>query len=132
MVILLGEIVISVGNAALTQPTDPTTEAARWLALGGGLVLAGTLWWLYFTSSADINQRILTASGGNPALAYTIYATGHLLPAFALLAIAAGINLSLHPHHPHQHSGCSPGAWPPSWSPPAPSPDYPDAGTPSC
>lgn len=98
MIILLGELVITAGDAAL----DPTTQnAAYWLSLVGGLVLAGALWWVYFTSAAEIDKQLLAVSGGNPALAYSLYAGGHLAPAFALLLIAAGVNLSLHEHPPH-------------------------------
>jgi len=63
-------------------------------------VLAGGLWWVYFSSAADINERLLRVSGGNPALAYSLYAGGHLTPAFALVLVAAGVGLSLHDHPP--------------------------------
>ncbi|WP_214409530.1 low temperature requirement protein A [Sphaerisporangium fuscum] len=92
MIILLGEIVISVGSGALERPEQDLTY---WLGLGGGLLLAAALWWVYFTSAADINERLLMASGGNPALAHTLYAGGHIMPAFSLLVVAAGVGLSL-------------------------------------
>jgi low temperature requirement protein LtrA len=97
MIILLGELVITVGSAALDRPHQ---DAAYWLSLVGGLVLAGALWWVYFSSAADLNERLLNLSGGNPALAYTLYAGGHLTPAFALVMVAAGVGLSLHEHPP--------------------------------
>jgi low temperature requirement protein LtrA len=97
MIILLGEIMISVGAAALDRPAQ---DLAYWLSLGGGLVLATALWWIYFNSAATINETLLKASGGNPQLANTIYAGGHLVPAFSLLVIAAGVNLSLHDDPP--------------------------------
>jgi low temperature requirement protein LtrA len=59
------------------------------------LVLAGALWWVYFDSAADINEYALRASGGSPAAAYTLYAGGHLGPAFALILVAAGISVAL-------------------------------------
>jgi low temperature requirement protein LtrA len=62
--------------------------------------MAGALWWLYFASAARIYERLLSLSGGNPALAYSLYAVGHLFPAFALLLVAAGVNLSLHESPP--------------------------------
>ncbi|MEV6830037.1 low temperature requirement protein A [Amycolatopsis sp. NPDC051102] len=93
MILLLGELVITVGTAALERPAD---DVAYWSATVGGLVLAGALWWVYFTSAAEISERTLGLSGGHPALAYSLYAGGHLTPAFALLLIAAGVNLSLH------------------------------------
>jgi low temperature requirement protein LtrA len=93
MIILLGELVITVGAAALDRPDQ---DLAYWLSLIGGLVLAGALWWVYFDSAVDLNERLLSLSGGNPALAYSLYAAGHLTPAFALVTIAAGVNLSLH------------------------------------
>ncbi|WP_290055514.1 low temperature requirement protein A [Amycolatopsis solani] len=98
MILLLGELVITVGTAALERPAD---DVAYWLAMVGGLVLAGALWWLYFTSAARIYERMLGLSGGNPALAYSLYAVGHLPSAFALVLIAAGVNLSLHESPPH-------------------------------
>ncbi|OXM60638.1 low temperature requirement protein A [Amycolatopsis vastitatis] len=97
MILLLGELVITVGTAALERPAD---DVAYWLAMVGGLVLAGALWWMYFTSAAEIYERMLSLSGGNPALAYSLYAGGHLAPAFALLLVAAGVNLSLHESPP--------------------------------
>ncbi|MEU7869872.1 low temperature requirement protein A [Dactylosporangium sp. NPDC049140] len=97
MIILLGEIVISVGAAALDHPDQ---DAGYWLSLVGGLIPAGALWWTYFNSAADINEALLRISGGNPSLAYSLYAGGHLMPAFSLLVIAAGVNLSLHERPP--------------------------------
>ncbi|MEV6638932.1 low temperature requirement protein A [Amycolatopsis sp. NPDC051371] len=97
MILLLGELVITVGTAALERPAD---DVAYWASLVAGLVMAGALWWLYFASAARIYERLLGISGGNPALAYSLYAVGHLFPAFALLLIAAGVNLSLHESPP--------------------------------
>lgn len=97
MILLLGELVITVGTAALERPAD---DVAYWASLVAGLVMAGALWWLYFSSAARIYERMLDLSGGNPALAYSLYAVGHLFPAFALLLVAAGVNLSLHESPP--------------------------------
>jgi len=97
MIILLGEIVVSVTAAAMGLPQR---SLSFWVGLLGGLVLAAALWWIYFDSAASINEFVLDAAGGNPAFAYGIYAGGHLGPAFGLLAIAAGVNLSLHEHPP--------------------------------
>lgn len=97
MILLLGELVITVGTAALERPAD---DLGYWLALAGGLVLAGALWWVYFSSAVEIYERMLGFSGGNPALAYSLYAGGHLMPAFALVLMAAGVNLSLHESPP--------------------------------
>ncbi|MDX3193514.1 low temperature requirement protein A [Streptomyces sp. MN03-5084-2B] len=98
MILLLGELVITVGTAALERPAD---DLGYWLALAGGLVLAGALWWVYFSSAVEIYERLLGFSGGNPALAYSLYAGGHLMPAFALLLMAAGVDLSLQESPPH-------------------------------
>ncbi|WP_410671512.1 low temperature requirement protein A [Amycolatopsis sp. cmx-4-68] len=92
MILLLGELVFTVGTAALERPAD---DLGYWSALLGGLVMAGALWWLYFASAARMYERMLDLSGGNPALAYSLYAGGHLFPAFALVLVAAGVNLSL-------------------------------------
>ena len=97
MILLLGELVITVGSAALEHETR---DVGYWLSLIGGLILAGALWWVYFDSAADINEQLLRRSGGNPALAHSLYAAGHLTPAFALLVVAAGVYLSLHEHPP--------------------------------
>jgi low temperature requirement protein LtrA len=92
MIILLGEIVIAVGSAA-TAVHRP--QSGYWIALLAGLCLAAALWWVYFTSAAEIDEYVLRASGGNPATAYGLYAAGQLLPAFALVVIAAGVSLAL-------------------------------------
>ena len=54
------------------------------------MVLAAALWWLYFDAAAEINLKVLELSGGSPTMARAIFAVGHMLPAFALLLIAAG------------------------------------------
>jgi low temperature requirement protein LtrA len=92
MIIMLGEIVISVGSAAIVVH-HPGVH--YWLALLSGLILAAALWWVYFTSAVEIDEYVLRATGGNPAMAYGLYAGGHLLPAFGLLVIAAGVALAL-------------------------------------
>jgi low temperature requirement protein LtrA len=93
MIILLGEIVVAVGASAVEVPERGWTY---WIGLLGGLVLAAALWWIYFDAAAPISEYVLKASGGNPAMAYGLYAGGHLSPAFALLAVAAGVSLALH------------------------------------
>jgi len=57
--------------------------------------------WVYFDSAAEINLRVLELSGGSPTMARAIFAVGHMLPAFALLIIAAGVGLLLEDHPPH-------------------------------
>src|SRR6185369_8792081 len=49
MIILLGEIVISVGTAAIVVEHR---GVSYWLGLTFGLILAAALWWIYFTSAA--------------------------------------------------------------------------------
>ena len=92
MIILLGEVVVSVGGSAV-EVTDH--DPRYWLGLLAGLVLAAALWWIYFTAAAPTSEYVLRASGGNPTLAYGLYAGGHLSPAFALLTMAAGMSLAL-------------------------------------
>jgi low temperature requirement protein LtrA len=69
--------------------------ASGWAALVAAIVLAGGLWWLYFDSAAETNLEILRLSGGSPTMARAIFAVGHMLPAFALLLVAAGVGLLL-------------------------------------
>ncbi|MDA0172683.1 low temperature requirement protein A [Solirubrobacter taibaiensis] len=88
MIILLGEVLIEAGQA-------PVEDTAGWIALAAAMVLAGALWWLYFDSAAELNLQVLELSGGSPTMARAIYAAGHMLPAFSLLAIAAGVGLML-------------------------------------
>jgi len=38
-----------------------------------------------------IYERAAGLSGGNPTLAYSLYAAGHVPPAFALLLVAAPV-----------------------------------------
>ena len=97
MILLLGEVVITV-CAAAAEIADH--GGGYWLGLFAGLVLAGALWWIYFDSASRVSEYVLRASGGNPTMAYTIYAGGHVLPAFSLLVIAAGVNLSMHEDPP--------------------------------
>jgi low temperature requirement protein LtrA len=92
IIILLGEVVASVAASAVDLPDH---NLRYWAGLLAGLVLAAALWWIYFTAAAPISESVLTASGGNPNLAYGIYAGGHLPPAFALLTMSAGVSLVL-------------------------------------
>jgi len=90
LIILLGEVVVEAGQAALD---GATATAAGWAALAAAMVLAGALWWVYFDSVAEINFEVLQLSGGSPSIARAIFAVGHMLPAFALLLVAAGAGL---------------------------------------
>jgi low temperature requirement protein LtrA len=92
IIILLGEVVVAVAAAAAGVPRH---DMWYWLGLLAGLVLAAALWWIYFTAAAPISEYVLRASGGNPAMAYGLYAGGHLAPAFSLLTMAAGVSLVL-------------------------------------
>ena len=92
IIILLGEVVVAVAASAAGVPEH---GPQYWLGLLAGLVLAGALWWIYFTAAAPISEYVLRASGGNPAMAYGLYAGGHLSPAFSLLTMAAGVSLVL-------------------------------------
>lgn len=92
MIILLGEIVVSVGASAV-EVSDRGVH--YWVGLLAGLILAAGLWWIYFNAAAPISEYVLRASGGNPTMAYGLYAGGHLSPAFALLTVAAGVSLAL-------------------------------------
>ena len=94
LIILLGELVISAGESAVE---GHVSTAAGWAALVGAMVLAATLWWLYFNAVAEINLRVLQAAGGSPVVARALFAVGHMLPAFALLLMAAGVGLLLDP-----------------------------------
>jgi low temperature requirement protein LtrA len=92
MIILLGEVVISVGESAVELTRH---DARYWVTLVAALVLAAALWWIYFTAAAPIAETVLRASGGNPSMAYGLYAVGHLPAVFALLTMAAGISRAL-------------------------------------
>jgi low temperature requirement protein LtrA len=70
-------------------------SVAGWAALVAAMVLTAALWWLYFDAAAEINLKVLQLSGGSPVIARTIFAAGHMLPAFALIIIAAGVALLL-------------------------------------
>jgi low temperature requirement protein LtrA len=92
IIILLGEVVASVGASAVDLPDH---NLRYWAGLLAGLVLAAALWWIYFTAAAPMSESVLRSSGGNPNLAYGLYAGGHLSPAFALLTMSAGVSLVL-------------------------------------
>jgi low temperature requirement protein LtrA len=92
LIILLGEVVVEAGQGALDGATATT---GGWAALAAAMVLAAALWWVYFDSVAEINLEVLQLSGGSPSMARAIFAVGHMLPAFALLLVAAGVGLLL-------------------------------------
>jgi low temperature requirement protein LtrA len=92
IMILLGEVVASVAASAVDLPDH---NQRYWVGLLAGLVLAAALWWIYFTAAAPLSESVLRASGGNPILAYGLYAGGHLTPAFSVLAVAAGVSLAI-------------------------------------
>ena len=88
LIILLGEVLVEAGQA-------PAETTAEWAALVAAMILAAGLWWLYFDAAADLNLRVLELSGGSPTMARAIFAVGHMLPAFSLLLMAAGVGLLL-------------------------------------
>lgn len=90
IIILLGEVVVEAGEAAADWRSP---SAATWFGLVAAMVLAGALWWTYFTAAADIDLNALRVSRGSPAAGRAIFAVGHMVPAFALLIAAAGIGL---------------------------------------
>jgi low temperature requirement protein LtrA len=92
LIILLGEVVVEAGQSSVD---GHIAASGAWAALVAAMILAAALWWLYFDSAADINLRVLELSGGSPTAARAIFAVGHMLPAFALLLIAAGVGLLL-------------------------------------
>jgi low temperature requirement protein LtrA len=96
IIILLGEVVVDAGQASVD---GHVATAAGWAALIAAMILAASLWWLYFDAAAEINLRVLELSGGSPAIARTLFALGHMLPTFALLLAASGIGLLLE-HEP--------------------------------
>jgi len=98
LIILLGEVVVEAGQAAVDGDVATT---AVWTALVAAMILAASLWWVYFDSAAEINLKVLELSGGSPTMARAIFAVGHMLPAFALLITAAGVGLLLEEHPPH-------------------------------
>jgi low temperature requirement protein LtrA len=97
VIILLGEVVVQAGQASAAGDINQTGE---WAALVAAMLVAAALWRLYFDSSADINLKVLELSGGSTTIARAIFAVGHMLPAFALLLVAAGVGLLLGPDSP--------------------------------
>ena len=97
IIILLGEVVASVGGSAVELPHH---DLRYWVGLLAGLVLAAGLFWSYFTGAAPMSEAILRATNGNPSIAYGLYAAGQLTPAFALVSIAAGVSLIISGHAP--------------------------------
>jgi low temperature requirement protein LtrA len=92
LIILLGEVVVEAGQTSVAEHVD---SFGGWAALVAAMILAGALWWLYFDSSAEINLKVLQLSGGSPTMARAIFTVGHMVPAFALLLIAASVGLLL-------------------------------------
>jgi low temperature requirement protein LtrA len=92
LIILLGELVIQAGEAAGDLHVH---SASGWGALVAAVALSAALWWAYFSGADEIELQTLEASGGSPKTARVLFAVGHMLPAFALLMIAAGVGLLL-------------------------------------
>jgi low temperature requirement protein LtrA len=92
LIILLGEVLVEASQASTA---GETIGAQQWWGLIAAMVLAASLWWLYFDAAADLNLRVLELSGGSPTMARTIFAVGHMVPCFALLVISAGVGLLL-------------------------------------
>ncbi len=97
LIILLGEVLVEASQASTA---GETITSGQWLALIATMILSASLWWLYFDAAADVNLRVLELSGGSPTMARAIFAVGHILPAFALLMISAGVGLLLEPEPP--------------------------------
>jgi low temperature requirement protein LtrA len=92
IIILLGEVVVEAGQASVD---GHVATAGGWAALVAAMILAAALWWLYFDAAAEINLKVFQLSGGSPTMARGLFAVGHMVPAFALLAIASGVGLLL-------------------------------------
>jgi len=91
MIILLGETVSSAGDKLDAH------SAGYWLGLIGGLILGATLCWIYFDRIAEFNEHRLAGAAPESVgkLARDLYGGAHLLPAFALVLVAAGLDLCL-------------------------------------
>ncbi len=92
LIILLGEVVVEAGQASVD---GHVASVSGWFALVAAMVLAASLWWLYFDSAVELNLKVLELSGGSTTMARAIFAVGHMLPSFALLITAAGVGLLL-------------------------------------
>ncbi len=86
MIILLGEVVVSASQAV-------THGHISWTTVIAVLVLSGILWWVYFDAAAKANERLFELTGGSPQMARSMFAMGRMIPAFALVAVAAGLKL---------------------------------------
>jgi low temperature requirement protein LtrA len=98
LIILLGEVVVEAGQASVD---GHVASFDGWMALVAAMILAAALWWLYFDAAADLNLRVFELSGGSPTMARAIFAVGHMVPAFSLLLVAAGVGLLLEEEPPH-------------------------------
>ena len=92
MIILLGEVVVEAGEGAADGRTH---SAGLWATLVGAMALSATLWWTYFAAAAETDLDKLKLSGGSPAVARAVFAVGQMVPAFALIVVAAGVGLLL-------------------------------------
>jgi len=92
LIILLGEVVVEAGQASVD---GHVASFDGWMALVAAMILAASLWWLYFDSAAAMNLRVFELSGGSPTMAKALYAVGHMVPCFALLLVASGVGLLL-------------------------------------
>jgi low temperature requirement protein LtrA len=86
IIILLGEVVASAGQAAIDGRAD-------WADVTAVLVLSGILWWVAFDAEPKATERMFALAGGSPQMARSSFAIGWMIPAFALVVVAAGLKL---------------------------------------
>jgi low temperature requirement protein LtrA len=93
IILALGESVVAVGTGARDQPISWTLLAGAVL----GLLVATTMWWLYFDKSANAAEESLARRGGADLVNVVIkaYTYGHFVLIGGIVVVAFGVEEAL-------------------------------------
>jgi low temperature requirement protein LtrA len=94
VIIALGETIVITGATTAQLELDAATVAA----FAGAFLGTAALWWLYFTSIAQLAERALAAAPDRTLLARDAYTYGHVLIVAGIVLSAVGDELVIaHP-----------------------------------
>jgi low temperature requirement protein LtrA len=102
ILIALGESIVVAGATASQAGLTSTVVACLVVAF----LETVALWWLYFGTPAERSHAVLTTSQDPGRVARDAYTYFHVLIVAGIIAIAAGVDLTIaHPHDPQQGVG---------------------------
>jgi low temperature requirement protein LtrA len=93
IILALGESIVAIGTGARDQPISWTLLAGAVL----GILIATTMWWLYFDVSADAAEESLARRGGADLVNVVIkaYTYGHFVLIAGIVVAAFGVEEAL-------------------------------------